>query len=639
MNKLLTIFIALLIAVPAVLATDLSTYPSFFHDVNIVIADGNTTDVQSAFQIGNALHTAGIHYQIRMASEIASPAGLQIISVGTNPVTTAIDAANTHANYTLQNGQSRITLYETGGIVQMVVKGNTIADTAKGAYVLAHTQSFPLQYTDTIVTGTSPSFNLSRIMPSVDYSCGGNQSFGDDGSWPQPCLGAVLVQYFPVSGQTGGNGNGGTGNGADTTAPALTVPASFSVQGTVPTVVTYTATATDNVDGAITPVCAPVSGSTFALGATTVTCHATDAAGNIGTASFVVTVATTPPPIVIVPGASFTFSDVTLGTDSTDRGSTVTTTATLTNTGTATLSGFTFSGIDSKYKIALTNLPATLASGQSATVTVAGFVPYDLSAVDNSCNKASQSIGTMTVHAAEGATASPAVRMQAINELFIDKITAVINGETKDIWGKTTDLMRGQPMEVHVKYKNRFSTSSDEGQDQQITVSTDIKGDTKELDLNEKDSVDVPARGSDEAVLTATVDDSARGSIRLTVTGNGRDEKNAKHCYNTILRFNVPTDEIWHGTQTQHTDTQPTFVPFIDTQPAKPAVKPQDVPRQEDVTVIQPVTPVQNSGFRDSKVYSSLLIGMIVLMLAVIAAEAAFIFNKRRQKLEPQIYK
>jgi hypothetical protein len=638
MNKLLTIFIALLIAIPAVLATDLSTYPSFFNNVNIVIADGNTTDVQSAFQIGNALQTAGIHYQIRMASEITSPAGLQIISVGTNPVTTAIDAANTHANYTLQRGQSRIALYENAGVVQMVVEGNTIADTAKGAYVLAHTQSFPLQYTDTIVTGVSPSFNLSRIMPSVDYSCGGNQSFGDDGSWPQPCLGAVLVQYFPIQGQTGGSGNGG--NGADTTAPALTVPASFSVQGTVPTVVTYTATATDNVDGAITPVCAPVSGSTFALGATTVNCHATDAAGNIGTASFVVTVQTTPPPIVIVPGAALTFSDVTLGNDNTDRGQTVTTTATLTNIGTVTLSGFTFSGIDSKYNITLTGLPATLASGQSAPVTVSGFVPYDLSAVDSSCNQAAQSIGTMTVHSTEGASASPAVRMQAINELFIDKITAIINGETKDIWGKSTDLMRGQPIEVHVKYKNKFSTSSDEGQDQQITVSTDVKGDTDELDLNEKDSVDVPSHGSDEAVLTATVDDNARGSIRMTITGNGRDEKNAKHCDDTILRFNVPTDELFHGTtQTQNTDTQPTFVPFIDTQPAKPAVAPQEPPRQEDVTVIQPVTPVQNSGFRDSKVYSSLLIGMIVLMLAVIAAEAAFIFNKRRQKLEPQIYK
>ena len=54
--------------------------------------------------------------------------------------------------------------------------------------------------------------------------------------------------------------------------------------------VTYSASATDPVDGSITPVCTPASGSTFALGTTTVTCTATDAAGNESSASFTVTV-------------------------------------------------------------------------------------------------------------------------------------------------------------------------------------------------------------------------------------------------------------------------------------------------------------------------------------------------------------
>lgn len=53
--------------------------------------------------------------------------------------------------------------------------------------------------------------------------------------------------------------------------------------------VSYTATATDNV-GVESASCAPVSGSTFALGTTTVECTATDTAGNIGTESFDVTI-------------------------------------------------------------------------------------------------------------------------------------------------------------------------------------------------------------------------------------------------------------------------------------------------------------------------------------------------------------
>ncbi len=59
--------------------------------------------------------------------------------------------------------------------------------------------------------------------------------------------------------------------------------------------------ATDLVDGAITPTCLPASGSTFALGATHVRCTATDAHSNTGSAGFNVTVVDTTPPAVTVP--------------------------------------------------------------------------------------------------------------------------------------------------------------------------------------------------------------------------------------------------------------------------------------------------------------------------------------------------
>jgi len=56
-------------------------------------------------------------------------------------------------------------------------------------------------------------------------------------------------------------------------------------------------TATDTVDGLITATCAPVSGSTFALGPpTTVTCTAADTAGRSSTDSFTVTVTDLSPP-------------------------------------------------------------------------------------------------------------------------------------------------------------------------------------------------------------------------------------------------------------------------------------------------------------------------------------------------------
>ena len=89
---------------------------------------------------------------------------------------------------------------------------------------------------------------------------------------------------------------------ADAGTPVVTVPADMTVEATGPTgaVVTYSASALDDVDGAITPTCAPLSGSTFGLGATPVTCTATDKAGHEGSASFTVTVVDTTAPVIAV---------------------------------------------------------------------------------------------------------------------------------------------------------------------------------------------------------------------------------------------------------------------------------------------------------------------------------------------------
>jgi hypothetical protein len=56
--------------------------------------------------------------------------------------------------------------------------------------------------------------------------------------------------------------------------------------------VTYAATASDLVDGPRPVTCAPASGSTFAIGTTTVSCSASDAHGNRATGSFTVKVST-----------------------------------------------------------------------------------------------------------------------------------------------------------------------------------------------------------------------------------------------------------------------------------------------------------------------------------------------------------
>ena len=74
--------------------------------------------------------------------------------------------------------------------------------------------------------------------------------------------------------------------------PQLTLPANIVRpvdEGQSTAVVTYTATAIDN-SGSVSLVCVPASGSTFALGTTTVTCNAVDNAGNVSSGSFTITV-------------------------------------------------------------------------------------------------------------------------------------------------------------------------------------------------------------------------------------------------------------------------------------------------------------------------------------------------------------
>ena len=79
---------------------------------------------------------------------------------------------------------------------------------------------------------------------------------------------------------------------ADDNPPLITVPADTTVNATSPSgaLVDFTVTATDDVDPNPTVTCTPASGSAFRIGDTTVTCTATDKAGNTGTASFAVTV-------------------------------------------------------------------------------------------------------------------------------------------------------------------------------------------------------------------------------------------------------------------------------------------------------------------------------------------------------------
>ena len=104
----------------------------------------------------------------------------------------------------------------------------------------------------------------------------------------------------------------------DTTRPALTLPGAITDQATSPAgkAITFAATASDAVTSSPAVSCTPASGSTFAVGDTVVTCAAADAAGNVATGSFTVSIAPSEqPPSESTPGRMTGSGEVQTGND------------------------------------------------------------------------------------------------------------------------------------------------------------------------------------------------------------------------------------------------------------------------------------------------------------------------------------
>jgi hypothetical protein len=82
----------------------------------------------------------------------------------------------------------------------------------------------------------------------------------------------------------------------DSIAPNITTPSSQTITTTSTSGKTFfydTPTVTDNIGVTSGPNCSPTSGTLLPVGATTITCTASDGSGNTATASFTVTVVNT----------------------------------------------------------------------------------------------------------------------------------------------------------------------------------------------------------------------------------------------------------------------------------------------------------------------------------------------------------
>jgi hypothetical protein len=154
----------------------------------------------------------------------------------------------------------------------------------------------------TSAAGAAVAFSAATWTDAVD---GSGTAACDRSSGETFAIGATTItcSQADAAGNTGSNSF--TVTVRDTTPPVLAdMPPNRTLEatGTAGTAVAFPVpTASDTVTATPAVACAPATGSTFTLGTTSVTCRATDAAGNSRSATFSITVQDSTGPVLDIP--------------------------------------------------------------------------------------------------------------------------------------------------------------------------------------------------------------------------------------------------------------------------------------------------------------------------------------------------
>jgi hypothetical protein len=246
---------------------------------------------------------------------------------------TTAPSIQAHANAIAEaTGAAGATVTYTVPAASDLVDGSTTVNCAPasgGAFAVGHT-TITCASQDARGNGTSSTFDIHvrdttapTIQAHANAIAEATGAAGATVTYTSPTAsdlvnGSVAVNCAPSSGSTFAVGHttvtcgaqDATGNTAgstfdvqvrDTMSPTIQLHANVIVEATSAAggAVTYaTPTASDLVSGSVAVNCAPASGSTFALGHTTVTCSTQDAAGNSASSTFDIHVRDTTGPAI-----------------------------------------------------------------------------------------------------------------------------------------------------------------------------------------------------------------------------------------------------------------------------------------------------------------------------------------------------
>ena len=224
-----------------------------------------------------------VNYSASASDNLDAAPGLSCIPAsGSNFVmgTTMVNCTSTDHADNIAFGNFNITVQDTSGPVIAPHADVTAEATSAAGSVVTYTSPTALDAVDGPVSvSCSPSSGENYTLGDTTVTCNAVDS---NSNLANPTTFVIHV--------------------VDTSAPVIAAHADITVQAASASgaVVTYTSPATsDLVDGAGTASCTPVSGSTFPIGNTTVTCTATDTHNNTAVpTTFVVHVIDTIAPVI-----------------------------------------------------------------------------------------------------------------------------------------------------------------------------------------------------------------------------------------------------------------------------------------------------------------------------------------------------
>ncbi|MBD3204505.1 hypothetical protein GF327_09520 [Candidatus Woesearchaeota archaeon] len=237
----------------------------------------------------------------------------------------------------------------------------------------------------------------------------------------------------------------------------------------------------------------------------------------------------------------------TLGGDNQDRGETASQTFTIANTGDAVITDIDISSTAaSRYRINFTNVPSTLSAGSEATVTVRGYVPLDLDAVDeDDGSELIHNIGNIVVSgssAGQDVSDQSTLRMQAENKLSIDRFEfagdSVNDGDEVD-----DEIKPGDEVEVFLRLESFFNDRGDCDEEGENCDIEDIEAWFEIDDLNIDEDFDfdtIDPDEKDEDTVTIDIDeDEDDDTYSLDLYVIGEDENGAFHGENWDIEFEI----------------------------------------------------------------------------------------------------